>query len=165
MNKKRGFASLPHPVLPTFPNDWFTPEDLFAEISEKYGPFDLDVAATPENTKCERFYTEEEDGRLQPWDGRVWCNPPYRNLISWVTKAWEETSTGRCPIAVLLLPAQTSTDWFHDYALPLAELYWIRRKRKFGGAKGRGTVSSLVVVFRSFEEELRRAVGGSEGGE
>lgn len=131
------------------PSEWFTPPDLFDEISAKYGPFTLDVAADSLNTKCVEYFTAEQDGLKQSWRGRVWCNPPYRDLIKWVRKAYEETLSGRCQIAVLLLPAHTSTAWFHDYALPFAELYWVRGKRKFGGQKDRALMPSVVVVFRS----------------
>lgn len=128
-------------------SEWFTPDDLFNELAAKYGPFTLDVAASHDNSKCEEYFTVEQDGLAQEWHGRVWCNPPYRDLIKWVKKAHEETQSGRCEIAVLLLPAHTSTAWFHDYALPFAEFYWVRRKRKFGGLST-ALMPSVGVIFR-----------------
>lgn len=137
------------PALEGMPGEWYTPSDLMSEISERYGPFTLDVAADASNAQCSQYYTAEQDGLRQPWHGRVWCNPPYRNLIKWVRKAFEETRRDGGPeIAVLLLPAHTSTAWFHDYALPHAELYWVRRKRRFGGVKHQAIMPSVVVVFR-----------------
>jgi phage N-6-adenine-methyltransferase len=128
--------------------DWYTPEPLFRAIAEKYGPFTLDAAANENNTKCAEYFTEQQDGRACTWHGRVWCNPPYHDLIKWVKKAYDETKSGNCEIAVLLLPAQTSTAWFHDYALPFAEICWIRGKQKFGGRKGSAFLGSVVIVFR-----------------
>lgn len=134
-------------------NNWYTPDDLFGEIAAKYGPFTLDVAADATNSKCAQFYTEEQDALTMPWHGRVWCNPPYKNMIRWVRKAREETTRENgAEIVVMLLPAQTSTQWFHDYALPFAELYWIRGKRKFGGMRGTALMPNVVVVFRRSEE-------------
>ena len=52
------------------------------------------------------------------------------------------------PVVTRLLPAHTSTEWFHDYALPFAELYWVRGKRKFGASKDRALMPSVAVVFR-----------------
>lgn len=130
-------------------NEWFTPDDLFREIEHRYGPFDIDAAASEKNAKCDLFYDEQADGLSQPWEGVVWCNPPYKNIIDWVRKAFNECRCGRCKRAVLLLPAQTSTAWFHDYALKYGDLYWVRGKRKFGGAKGSAIMPSLVVVFYS----------------
>jgi phage N-6-adenine-methyltransferase len=129
-------------------DNWYTPDWLFGILDAEFGPFTLDAAASPKNTKCEEYFTVEDDGLCQEWHGRVWCNPPYRNLIRWVTKAYEETQSGRCEIAVLLLPAQTSTDWFHDFALPFAELRWIKRKVKFGGRKTSALMPSVAAIFR-----------------
>lgn len=42
----------------------------------------LDVAAAPWNAKCQRYFTEADDGRKQKWDAKaVWCNPPYSASI------------------------------------------------------------------------------------
>jgi len=141
---------LAQPSLPTMErDDWWTPDWLFDELNEKYGPFTLDAAASANNTKCVEYLSTEEDGRSTPWFGRVWCNPPYNKLIEWVRHAYEETQSGRCELACLVLPAQTSTQWFHEYALPYAELYWIRGKVRFAGKKERALMPTVVVVFRS----------------
>ena len=42
---------------------WETPQELFDELDHEFH-FDLDVCATPENAKCKRYYTPEQDGRL-----------------------------------------------------------------------------------------------------
>lgn len=59
---------------------WATPQRFFDELDREFN-FELDVCATPENAKCRRFYTKEQDGLAQPWTGRVWCNPPYGREI------------------------------------------------------------------------------------
>lgn len=50
---------------------WATPQRFFDELNREFN-FELDVCATPENAKCRRFYTKEQDGLAQPWTGRVW---------------------------------------------------------------------------------------------
>ncbi|MCE9558299.1 MAG: phage N-6-adenine-methyltransferase, partial [Armatimonadetes bacterium] len=92
------------------------------------------------------------DALAQNWHGHVFCNPPYTKLLTWVLKAFEEVKAGRCEKAVLLLPAHTSTEWFHDYALPHGEIYWIRGKRKFGGQKKSALMPSVAICFRDLEE-------------
>lgn len=57
--------------------------------------FTLDVAASPHNAKCRDYFTPDDDGLKQPWDGSVWCNPPYSDCGAWVRKAWDEWFTGR----------------------------------------------------------------------
>jgi hypothetical protein len=85
--------SRPHRLAVHFSSrscEWATPPDLFARLSAEYGPFDLDPCATPENAKCARCYTREDDGLAMPWTGRVFMNPPYgRTIGSWMRKALE----------------------------------------------------------------------------
>lgn len=101
--------------LPPAKNEnWGTPQYLFDSLDEQYH-FDLDAAASAENTKCARFYTKEQNSLIQPWTGRVWCNPPHgRNVGEWVRRAhdaclWDHTAE----VAALLLKSCTETRWFH----------------------------------------------------
>lgn len=48
--------------------EWATPQHLFDELNEEFG-FTLDVCATPENAKCDQFFTKEQDGLKQIWGG------------------------------------------------------------------------------------------------
>jgi hypothetical protein len=76
------------------------------------GPFDLDVAALPDNTKAPRFFTPEQDGLKQRWNGkRIWCNPPYHldYLIQWIEKAYKAARHGAT--VVCLLPFWPGSDW------------------------------------------------------
>lgn len=45
-----------------------TPQQFFDWISGIFR-FDLDVCALPENAKCEKYYTPEDDGLSKPWRG------------------------------------------------------------------------------------------------
>lgn len=92
---------------------WETPQEFFNKLDAEFH-FDLDVCAIPSNAKCQRYYTPEDDGLSQPWEGRVWCNPPYgRQISKWVQKAAQSAAEGA--IVVMLLPARTDTKWFHNY--------------------------------------------------
>lgn len=132
---------------------WETPQDLFDRLDAEFG-FDLDACALPQNAKCAAYYTPEQDGLSQPWDGVVWCNPPYgRNIGKWVQKAHEENRRNNNYI-VMLLPARTDTRWFHDYILGKAEIRFIRGRLKFGGSKNSAPFPSMVAVFRPKMEML-----------
>ena len=48
--------------------EWETPQELFDKLDAEYH-FDVDVCATQENAKCARYYTLEEDGLKQNWQG------------------------------------------------------------------------------------------------
>lgn len=77
--------------------------------------FDLDVAADDEAHVCERYYTIRENGLIQPWTGRVWCNPPYSDIGSWVVRAWLAMATGECSLVAMLLPSNRQEQpWWQE---------------------------------------------------
>ena len=124
---------------------WETPQDLFDKLNAEFH-FDLDVCALPENAKCEKYYTPEDDGLLQPWNGVCWCNPPYgRTIGKWVQKAYETFAGGGT--VVMLLPARTDTKWFHEYIYNKAEIRFIKGRLKFGNSKNAAPFPSMIVVF------------------
>lgn len=49
-------------------NEWATPQDLFDSLDGIHH-FTLDPASTDENAKCEKHFTEREDGLSQSWGG------------------------------------------------------------------------------------------------
>ena len=124
---------------------WETPQDLFDKLNAEFH-FDLDVCALPENAKCEKYYTPEDDGLSQPWNGICWCNPPYgRTIGKWVQKAYETFAGGGT--VVMLLPARTDTKWFHEYIYNKAEIRFIKGRLKFGNSKNAAPFPSMIVVF------------------
>lgn len=127
---------------------WETPQDFFDKLNKEFN-FTLDVCAIPENAKCENFYTPEMDGLNQPWNGVVWCNPPYgRQIGNWVRRALFASAVGNT--VVMLLPARTDTKWLHEYIYGRknVEIRFIRGRLKFGGSKNSAPFPSMVVVFR-----------------
>lgn len=122
---------------------WATPQDFFDKLNKEFH-FETDVCALPENAKCAHYYTPEQDGLAQEWEGICWCNPPYgREIGKWVKKASEANAT-----VVMLLPARTDTRWFHDYIYNKAEIRFIKGRLKFGGQKNAAPFPSMVVIFR-----------------
>lgn len=133
-------------------DEWATPQWLFDELDAEFH-FDLDVCALPENAKCERFYTPDDNGLVQPWDGdAIWCNPPYgRRVGKWVAKAEEVWRNGKT--VVMLLFSRTDTKWFHDHIYGKAEIRFIKGRLRFGGSQLNAPYPSMVVVFRGKEEQ------------
>jgi len=52
---------------------WLTPR----YILDPLGHFDLDPCAAPGWPTADTHYILPTDGLRQPWEGRVWLNPPY----------------------------------------------------------------------------------------
>ena len=126
---------------------WGTPQSFFDELDREFG-FTLDVCASDWNYKCERYFTEDDDGLLQPWSGVCWMNPPYgREIGKWMAKAVQEWRLGA--IVVCLVPARTDTAWWHDYAMQ-GDIRFLRGRLKFvspEGVKSSAPFPSAVVVF------------------
>ena len=112
--------------------------------------FTLDAAASEANRKVEAFISAERDAMTVPWGRNVcWLNPPYgegHRLSAWVRKAWEESEMGAT--VVMLIPARTNTNWFHDYCLARGEVRFVRGRPKFGGAAHGLPQPLCFVVFR-----------------
>ena len=125
---------------------WETPRNLFDILNDEFH-FDIDVCALPENAKCDRFYTPEQDGLSQPWIGNCWCNPPYgREVGQWVKRAFLASASGST--VVMLLPARTDTKWFHEYIYNKAEVRFLKGRLKFGNSKNSAPFPSMIVIFR-----------------
>ena len=126
-------------------DQWATPQDFFDKLARQYH-FTLDVCAMPSSAKCARYFTPEDDGLAQDWDGEVcFMNPPYgREIKRWMRKAVEEWEKGAT--VVCLVPARTDTAWWHDYAMK-GQITFLRGRLKFGGAKNSAPFPSAVVVF------------------
>lgn len=131
---------------------WETPQSFYEELNKEHA-FNLDVCATLENRKCERFFTIEDDGLSQEWSGTCWMNPPYgRNIGAWVRKAYESVMDGKAEKVVCLLPARTDTAWWHDYCMR-GQVKFIRGRLKFGGSKNSAPFPSVVVIFEKKKED------------
>jgi hypothetical protein len=74
-------------------DDCYTPRRVFDAMGLR---FDLDVAAPvggPWHVPAARWFTAADDGLEQPWDGLVWCNPPYSTIQEWIPR-WADHATG-----------------------------------------------------------------------
>jgi phage N-6-adenine-methyltransferase len=102
-------------------DDRRTPSEIFDPLHKEHG-FTIDVAASAANTRLERYIDRATDGLARHWtDEVVWCNPPYSDLRSWVSKAFYEVAHG-CRKVVMLLPAnRTEQRWWQDMIEPVRD--------------------------------------------
>lgn len=128
-------------------DEWYTPQWLVNQYAAEFGPFDTDPAATPETAQAPLFYTLQDDGLSQTWKGRVWLNPPYSNVGTWMAKAAAEVSDGNAQLAVCLVPARVDARWYR-HAASIASLTRVLPQRvKFGGCADSAPFPSAVIVF------------------
>ena len=126
---------------------WGTPQALFDVLNRRFA-FTLDVCATPQNAKCARFFTPEQDGLKQNWGGeRCWMNPPYgRDIADWVSKAREESIMSGA-LVVGLLPARLDSHWWNDHVQGYADTRHFHGRIKFGGHKNSAPFPSALAVW------------------
>ncbi len=133
--------------------EWETPDWLFEKLDNEFH-FTLDVCATDDNYKCERYYTTEDDGLAQDWGKETcFCNPPFGRgtLRDWLRKAIDSARKGAT--VVCLIPARTDTRFFHEFVMSAAEVRFVKGRIKFeldGKALAPAPFPSAIVVFRPF---------------
>lgn len=78
--------------------EWYTPT-MFAESARiVMGGIDLDPASheeANERLKISRIFTKEDNGLTQPWEGRIFVNPPGGLVNEFWCKAQAEFHAGR----------------------------------------------------------------------
>ena len=129
--------------------DWATPQDFFDKLNDEFN-FTLDPCSSEENHKCPKYYTKEQDGLNQNWDGeRVFMNPPYGKTIArWMEKAVKTKGT-----VVVLVHSRTDTRWWHNWVEPYAdEVRFVKGRLKFGGSKFAAPFPSAVVIYLRTED-------------
>lgn len=103
-----------HQSATALKDEWLTPRHVLAAL----GPFDLDPCAPqirPWDTAA-RHYTVMDNGLVQPWEGRVWCNPPYGlEAAQWLARCADHGN------AMALIFARTETRMFFDHVWPKAQ--------------------------------------------
>ena len=173
-----GFKSSNHPQQvakrgATERDDLGTDPALFDTLNKRFG-FTLDVAASHANAKCERYFTKDDCGLTSDWTGqRVWCNPPYSDIRSWVEKAWEQCHNTE--LIVMLLPANRPEQaWWQDFVEPhrdhggILTTEFIRGRQRFVmpgaeaiGPNERPPFGCVLLIWRS---PIDAAPTGENGG-
>jgi len=163
VSTKSARPGVPDVLFSAVSSEWETPPQLFARIEARYGPFDLDPAATLANAKAPIFYTAANDGLKLPWNhyggerpgrmrhGRVFLNPPYGRGVTqlWIEKVIAELENPEGVESVTcLLKADTDQPWWHDGVMRRAhEVIFLRGRVHFVGAPSGAPFRSAVVWF------------------
>lgn len=129
---------------------WLTPPELI----DRLGPFDLDPCFSeprPWPTAHEHYGPDAAGGMgglLAPWNGLVWCNPPYdREAEKWLAKCADHGN------AIALIFARTETAAFHRQVWRRADaVFFFEGRLTFchpdgNKAKANGGAPSVLVCY------------------
>ena len=98
-------------------DEWYTPPHIVDRARAAMGDIDLDPAscAVPQRwIRATAYYTKDQDGLAQPWGGRIWLNPPFKQTQAWVRKLEIEYRAGRVSQAVLLVNTAAGYNWWEE---------------------------------------------------
>lgn len=138
-------------------DEWLTPPGIVATL----GAFDLDPCA-PEVRPwdlADKHYSKVDDGLAQPWEGRVWLNPPFgREAVKWLRKLVAHGN------GIALVPARTETAMFYECIWNVADaICFMKGRPHFHYADGRraaansGAPICLIAYGFANERALRNA--------
>lgn len=132
-----------------------TPASLIETIANFFGEIDLDPCAEgigtsifndankhKWNVPATGHYTKADNGLPRCWNDRlndrrtrtrVYCNPPYNDMIHWAKKAVTEVTEHSSMEILLLAPARPGSKWWRtlrDYPV-----CFLDKRLKFNGAE------------------------------
>ncbi|MEA5425396.1 DNA N-6-adenine-methyltransferase [Arcicella lustrica] len=141
-------------------DEWLTPP----YIIEALGSFNMDPCSPvkrPWDT-AKNHYTKKQNGLLQVWKGRVWCNPPYgTETAKWLEKCSKHKN------AIALTFARTETKMFFEQVWNKADaVFFIKGRLNFYTVKGiegdsAGSPSVLIAYGKQNARILQKC--GLEG--
>lgn len=148
-------------------DEHYTPPEVFEALGCQ---FDLDPAQPNTgraflSVPADRFFTPDDNGLAQSWEGFVWLNPPFggRNgVVPWLERFVQHGN------GIALVNALTSSGWFHDYAPQMDAILFPRGKTKFvqmDGTVAKSPQSGIVLMAMGMKgiEGLRRAARSGYG--
>lgn len=119
--------------------DIWTPQPFIDAVEKKFGPLEIDLAASPASAKAPLWFgpgSSTADALAIEWnalfratkDGHYplcWLNPPFRAITPWARKcaaAWLKGAE-----ILLLVPGSIGANWFEHWVWPYADVYSIGR--------------------------------------
>ena len=149
-------------------NEWYTPAQFIESARLVMGSIDTDPASSPianATVKATRFFTKDEDGLKQKWEGNVWMNPPYAQpLMSQFAEAISEKFE-ICEIqqAIILVNNATETQWFQRMASVASAVCFPKSRVKFLDPNGKpgAPLQGQAIIYmgdnrRVFRDEFRK---------
>lgn len=147
--------------------EYYTPAKIVDAARRTLGHFDLDPFSSEsanQIVKAPKFFTLADDGFSQPWEGRVWMNPPFGKFTAIaVRKLVLHYFCGEVETACCITHANTSEKWFQILA-QFPQCFLSPRTNYIDGVTGTTTNSatkgSVVTYMGEDVEAFRREFRG-----
>lgn len=147
-----------HRAQGTGENEWYTPVEHIESAKAVLGDIDLDPATSElanEKVQAKAIFTQEDNGLKQPWNGRVWLNPPYSQpaISHFAEKLASEWEQGRLESAIALTHNYTDTQWFHRMAKACTAICFTRGRIGFVNPEGKKAAPTQGQAFFYFGDD------------
>jgi hypothetical protein len=153
--------TVPPALLSHESTEHYTPQYILDAVIACMGAIDLDPASNSReipNVPSARYYTVQDNGLVQPWEGRVFLNPPFGpGVEQWFSKLYQERSAGRTTAAIVLWKSATETAaWKTLTAISCRVCFPSARIRFVGpaGDSGPGPTFSPALFYVGERPEL-----------
>ena len=147
---------LAHVGQATGESEWYTPEIYINAAREVMGEIDVDPASTDianQIIQAAKYYTIEDDGLSQKWEGNVWMNPPYSQpLISdFCDLLIKKYEIGEVKQACVLVNNATETTFYQNMMNNCKAICFIKGRvkfiDKFGAQSGAPLQGQTILYF------------------
>lgn len=129
---------------------WSTPQEMYELLNEVFN-FNIDLAASKENTKNIKFFSEENSALDNSWKDLIgFCNPPFRLQDKFIEKAVKEFKENNTT-SVFLIPSRTGTKRWQKFIFPLADVFFLPGRLKFSSHEASAPFDSAIVIFSKFK--------------
>src|SRR5512137_2821532 len=146
--------TVPHALLSHESTEHYSPPYILDAVIACMDAIDLDPCSNSHeipNVPASRHYTAQDNGLVQPWEGRVFLNPPFGPGVErWFSKLYHERAAGRTTEAIVLWKSATETAaWKTLTAISCRVCFPSSRIRFIGpsGGDGPGSTFSPALFY------------------
>lgn len=162
--KKTPLAPPPEPPVPTVEdvqkakahvshnsgqNEWYTPPEFIESARQVFGGgIDCDPASCEianQTVRASVYFSKENNGLSQTWQGNVWMNPPYAQPLigEFADAVSDKFESGEIDAAIVLVNNATETAWFQRMTQAASAICFPKARIKFMDPQGNRTGAPL----------------------
>ena len=145
---------VPSALLSHESTEHYTPQYILDAVIACMGAIDLDPCSNSReipNVASARHYTAQDNGLVQPWEGRVFLNPPFGHDVErWFSKLYLEWLEDLTTEAVILWKSATETAAWKTLTVLSCRVCFPSMRIRFvgpSGDNGLGPTFSPVLFY------------------
>lgn len=132
--------------------DYGTPRAFLNAVENRFGPLEVDLAATAQNAKAPTFIASEENSLAVDWverfEGRnCFLNPPFANIAPWAEKCADFAHRARTGRIFFLTPASVGANWYAEHVHRKAYVISLQGRLTFEGESTPYPKDCILSVF------------------